>query len=138
MSFLSSLFFRLFTFLLFFMVTGLQANAHSLTKKACDLAQRGHLFLKPYLEAEDLEPYANELQFIKNFPFSSYKLITVHSQGKFFINDINDTIKNRLRKGECWESKNKFLISKYATPGSTALDIGAHWHAHCHNGKMRR
>ncbi len=130
MSFLSSPFFKLFIFIFFSIAAHIQANTCAVTEKAYDLAQRAYLFMKPYLEVKDIDLYANEQQFIKEFPFSSYKLISVPSQGNFYINDIDDSIKNHLRNGLCWESRNKSLISEYITPGSIALDIGAHIGTH--------
>lgn len=129
MSLLSSRFFRLFIFL-FFLATHIQANTCSFTEKACDLAQNADLFMKPYLEAEDIDLYTNEIKFMNEFPFSSYELISVPSQGNFYINNIDDYIKNQLRKRFCWEPKNKSLISQYIRPGSIALDIGAHIGTH--------
>lgn len=130
MSFLSSHFFRLFIFLFFSIEAYIQGNTSSLTEKACDLAQSSYLFMKPYLGAQDVDLYVNELQFIKEFPFSSYELISVPLQGNFYINNIDDTIKNHLRNKLCWEPKNKSLIIKYVKPGSIALDIGAHIGTH--------
>jgi len=51
----------------------------------------------PYLDAEDAIIYSNDMRYITEFPFSSYRLISVSTQGLFYINDINDTIKNHLR-----------------------------------------
>ena len=130
MSFLSSHFFRLFILLFFSTVGQVQANSSSYAENACNLVQSSHLFLRPHLEAEDIDLYANEMQFVKDFPFSSYELISVPYQGDFFVNDVDDTIKNHLRNRLCWEPKNQFLISQYVTPGSIALDIGAHIGTH--------
>jgi FkbM family methyltransferase len=124
-------FFRLFVILFIFIAADIHAkNNFAFTNKACNLAQKGHSVLKPYLEVEENDLYADETQFIKKFPFSLYELTTVPSQGKFYINDIDDTIKNHLRRRLCWEPKNQAIISKYVKPGTIALDIGAHIGTH--------
>jgi FkbM family methyltransferase len=156
MSLISPSFFRLCVFLLVSMATHLHAHKHkrerkherrqakelarrhaeedayknSFIKGACELTQSAYLLIEPHLEAEDISLYANELTFIKKFPFSSYRLVSVPSQGNFHINDVDDTIKNHLRNRLCWEPKNKTLISQYVKPGSIALDIGAHIGTH--------
>jgi hypothetical protein len=117
------------------MTLPLQADTSSLIEKASDLAQSSYLFIKPCLEIDEEDLYVNEQQYIKEFPFSYYQLISVPSQGDFYINDKNDTIKNYLRNGRCWEPRNQAIIAHYVKPGSIALDIGAHIGTHgCDSG----
>jgi FkbM family methyltransferase len=130
MSFQSIHVHRLFIFLLIFIAADIHAKNYSLANQACSFAQSGHSFIKPYLDDEDSNIYAKEQSFIKKFPFFSYKLILVPSQGKFYINEIDDTIKNHLRNRLCWEPRNQSLIKEYIVPGSIALDIGAHIGTH--------
>lgn len=125
-----STFYRLIV-LSFFSIATTQAYANSdITKKTCDLAHNAYSLMEPFLDAKDISIYANDQQFIKKFPFSSYELISVPFQGHFYINDINDTIKNCLRNRMCWEARNQSIISEFVKPGSIALDIGAHIGTH--------
>ncbi len=128
MSFSSSIY-KLAIILIFSMAAPTQADLYT-SETACDLAQRAYLFMEPYLELEDLDLYKNEQQYLNAFPFSLYELTTVPSQGNFYINDVNDTIKNHLRNKLCWEPVNKAVITAFVTPGSIALDIGAHIGTH--------
>ena len=123
---------RFFAFLLIFLfsTTSIQANPYSLIKMACGVYQSAFSLMKPYLDSEDIELYSNDLTYIQDFPFLAYKLTTVPTQGSFFINDVDDTIKNHLRQGLCWESSNQALIQQYVKPGTVALDIGAHIGTH--------
>lgn len=127
MAFLSTFFFRTFIFAALLMSAQTYASN---TKKAAHLAYNAYLLMEPYLDAADADLYANDQKFIQDFPFQSYKLVSVPSQGNFFINNIDDTIKNHLRKKLCWEPRNQSLIQRYVKPGSTALDIGAHIGTH--------
>lgn len=102
----------------------------TVAKIANNLAQRAYLLMQPHLEAEDMTIYANDLKFIDEFPISSYELISVRLQGAFYINDIDDTIKNFLRNKRRWEPRNQSIIRKYIKTGSIALDIGAHIGTH--------
>jgi FkbM family methyltransferase len=120
--------FRLFilTIVSFFTTT----QAHTTIEAACNLMQNGYSLIEPHLETDDFGIYANEFPYIQEFPFSLYKLTAVPSQGNFYVNNIDDTIKNHLRKKLCWEPSNQALIRKYVKPGTIALDIGAHIGTH--------
>ncbi len=100
------------------------------SEKACDMYNNAYLLIEPYLETEDVAIYDDDLRYINAFPFSAYELISVPSQGFFYINVINDTIKNQLRNKKCWEPQNKAIIEKFVKPGSIVLDIGAHIGTH--------
>lgn len=65
-------------------------------------------------------------QFLEAFPQEKYRVAEVPKVGRFYVDDINDYIKNELRSGKPWDPHLLPLIGKYAVPGSTVLDIGAH------------
>lgn len=60
------------------------------------------------------------------FPYANYPIFLVQSHGYFYLDPINDLIKNHLRRGGTWEPFIRTIIQKHARPGSIALDIGAH------------
>ena len=68
--------------------------------------------------------------FINEFPFAKYKVSSLPIFGSFYIDDIDDVIKNRLRSGLPWETNIHDLILKYAKRGTIAIDIGAHIGTH--------
>lgn len=68
--------------------------------------------------------------FIQEFPEEEYTLHDVPNLGKFYLDAIDDIIKNELRMGKCWEQGIVKIIQAFAKPGSTVLDIGAHIGTH--------
>ena len=64
--------------------------------------------------------------YMANFPFDQYTIYEVPGQGMFYVDDIDDAIKNVLRVGQVWESDIVAYVDTYAKPGSTVIDIGAH------------
>ncbi len=72
-------------------------------------------------------------RYISEFPLDQYEIETVVRFERavfFFVDSINDHIKNYLRKGEAWEKRISGLIAKYAVPGSVMIDVGAHIGTH--------
>ncbi len=65
-----------------------------------------------------------------NFPYHHYKIVTVGNLGKFYIDDIDDCIKNFLRQGIPWEARVAALLKKNSRKNSIVLDIGAHIGTH--------
>ena len=68
--------------------------------------------------------------FINEFPFANYKVSNLKNFGSFYIDNIDDAIKNPLRAGQPWEANIHDLIFKYAKRGTIAIDIGAHIGTH--------
>jgi FkbM family methyltransferase len=64
---------------------------------------------------------------ITHYQYTKY---TVPGLGIFYLDDLDDIIKNVLKKGEVWEQKEVDVIKKYAKQGTIALDIGAHIGTH--------
>lgn len=64
--------------------------------------------------------------FVDAFPFEKYKIYEVKNLGKFFLDDINDYIKNTLKTGNVWESKHVEYMKQFVRPGSTFVDVGTH------------
>ncbi len=70
------------------------------------------------------------IDLIHRFPESDYHLFSVGKNGYFYLDNFDDMIKGHLRRGCTWESHIKRTIYKFARPGSTALDVGAHIGTH--------
>ena len=69
-------------------------------------------------------------EFIQAFPFDTYSVCLVPQQGSFYLDSINDTIKNVLARGSPWEFATDQVIYQYTKSGTVALDIGAHIGTH--------
>ena len=65
-------------------------------------------------------------KYVSDFPHADYQIFDVAGIGKFYLDDNPALVKKQLRAGKPWEPEALELFSKYAVPGSTALDIGAH------------
>lgn len=89
---------------------------------------KGHLI--PLLPIQHSQIYSDDEAYLDNFPFCSYNVVSVPNQGIFFINDVNDYIKNLLRQRKPWEQGLQSLMKQYVQEGSTVLDIGAHIGTH--------
>lgn len=69
------------------------------------------------------------LNCILDFPKDDYKLHRVAGYS-FFLDDIDDCIKNVLKQNIPWEKETAAVLKKYTPAGTTALDIGAHIGTH--------
>ena len=105
-------------------------NKNKLINQALFLSAGGYEWIAPNLDETEKTIYDNDSTFINDFPFEDYRPVVVSKQGIFFINDINDIIKNCLRRRAPWEIKNKLIIEKYVRENSIALDIGSHIGTH--------
>jgi len=63
---------------------------------------------------------------IQEFPFSKYQICNVPTLGKFYVDDIPDSIKWHLKNGIYWESGIGEYVKLYTKPGTIAIDLGAH------------
>ena len=70
------------------------------------------------------------IEAIKQFPQTDYQLFSVPKNGYFYLDDVDDMIKGVLKKGLTWESHIQKTLQKFARPGSTVLDVGAHIGTH--------
>lgn len=66
------------------------------------------------------------LNFINAFPLKNYRVYHTKQPGYFYVDAIDDVIKNTLRHKAAWEPFMHKQIALYARPGTTAVDIGAH------------
>lgn len=66
----------------------------------------------------------------KHFPFQNYSIVKVRSLGSFYIDPIDDCIKNVLRRSAPWEAEVASVLKQYSKKGSTVLDIGSHIGTH--------
>jgi FkbM family methyltransferase len=82
--------------------------------------------LRPYLldDRKEMETY------LASLPEGVYRVHDVPTLGKFYLDDIKDVIKDRLRKGSTWEGDLVRLFSEHVKPGSTVIDAGAHIGVH--------
>lgn len=94
--------------------------------KAVDLFENGNTLLSPYMDDNEKRVYADDAEYINAFPTFSYLITKVPGQGLFYLDQVDDYIKNVLRIHKRWESHLQVLMKKYITSGSCALDIGAH------------
>lgn len=67
---------------------------------------------------------------ILHFPQSDYLLFSTFKNGYFYLDNVDDLIKNYLREGGVWEPHIQEAIDQFVRPGSTVLDIGAHIGTH--------
>lgn len=85
------------------------------------------------ITAEQREALTNlsvDATYLQSFPFEKYWVTDAPLQGKFYIDTLNDTIKNQLARRIPWEPQTDQLIYRYTKPGTVALDIGAHIGTH--------
>lgn len=64
--------------------------------------------------------------YLAAFPIADYSLHFSKDTGYFYIDSIDEPIKNRIRQGGTWEAHVHDQVKKYALAGTTVLDIGAH------------
>ena len=87
--------------------------------------------IEPALLAPMLLPDGEEMgRYVAEFPAGEYKIAKVEGVGSFYLDGINDEIKNWLRRGLVWEPYIVNLMSKHVVPGTTVVDAGAHIGSH--------
>lgn len=69
-------------------------------------------------------------KYLSALPEGVYRIYEVQGLGRFYLDDIDDVIKNYLRSGRAWEYGFVPYMLKHAKPGSTAIDAGAHIGTH--------
>jgi FkbM family methyltransferase len=69
-------------------------------------------------------------RYLAKLPAGVYSVHEVPGLGKFYLDDIDDSIKNMLRRGERWEPYVAKRFTAYVKPGTTAIDVGAHIGTH--------
>lgn len=65
-------------------------------------------------------------RYVQQFPFEEYEIFNVNNLGRFFVDDIPDSIKSHLRLGIYWESGIGELVKRFTKPDTIAIDLGAH------------
>lgn len=100
--------------------------SQSTAREALSLCEHGYHCLTPLLDDEERSIYADDESFINDFPFSTYPIVEVTEQGLFYIDEIDDYIKDYLRANIPWEKNIQKLIQHFVIPGTVAIDIGAH------------
>lgn len=66
------------------------------------------------------------IPYLLAFPRNNYNLYFSKDTGYFYIDDIDEPIKNTLKEGKIWEAHVHDAVKKYALAGTLVLDIGAH------------
>jgi FkbM family methyltransferase len=64
--------------------------------------------------------------YLRAFPHDRYQVVDVDGAGKFYLDDNTGLVQKTLRGGEPWSPEIIEVFRKYARPGSTAIDVGAH------------
>lgn len=77
-----------------------------------------------------LDDVAEIEKYLAEFPIDEYTISSVHGIGEFYLDNIEDFIKDRLRKGKIWEPSTVQLMGNYVRFGSTVIDAGAHIGSH--------
>lgn len=68
---------------------------------------------------------------VSNFDLSKYVIFRVQNENLYYLDDVNDYIKNYiLKQGHNWEDDIQDDFKKFVKPGSTVLDIGGHIGTH--------
>ena len=68
--------------------------------------------------------------YLEQFPRERYKVYEVAGIGRFYVDNIDDGIKNWLRKGIAWEQHLVILFQRHVRPGTVVIDAGAHVGTH--------
>lgn len=72
--------------------------------------------------------------YVDNFNFEDYAIYRVQNRDLFYVDEVNDYIKNHVIKlGASWEEYIHDQFKMYVRPGSVALDIGGHIGTHTLN-----
>lgn len=71
---------------------------------------------------------------VENFNFDDYGIFRVHNRDLYYVDEVNDYIKNHvIKRGDSWEEYIHDQFKIYVKPGSVALDIGGHIGTHTLN-----
>jgi len=71
--------------------------------------------------------------YVEEFPEDEYQVYPMPGHvvtGSLYMDDADDVIKDELKAGRLWEPLVVGMIIKYAEPGTTMLDVGAHIGVH--------
>lgn len=72
-----------------------------------------------------------ELQgYLDAFPTAAYQVKTIPGLGRFYLDDLDDLIKNHLREGKLWEPHIRELLRRHVRPDTAVIDAGAHIGTH--------
>ena len=82
------------------------------------------------LSATSADLSETDLEYIKTFPTSQYEVFHAKGQGLFYLDAVNDVIKNELKAGRLWEPAIDKVIQRYVKTNTIALDVGAHIGTH--------
>lgn len=88
----------------------------------------GNQFFVQYPEIKKISD--QDVLAVSNFSLDGYKKCFIPNLGVFYLDDIEDIIKNRLKKNFSWEPDEVEIIKKYVKPATIVIDIGAHIGTH--------
>lgn len=102
-----------------------------MNNKIASLAIFLSLLVTCFVEAKHVKDKEESIEsFVEAFPYEDYDLVYIPGQGAFYVDRIDDLIKNFLRMGRVWEPYMLDLMQLYVKPGTVALDIGSHIGTH--------
>lgn len=80
----------------------------------------------PRLAPKLLHDEAETAAYVESFPYDQYKIYKVPNLGSFYVDDNPAWVKEKIRRGEPWDSDLIKDFEDYIVPGMTVLDVGAH------------
>jgi FkbM family methyltransferase len=97
---------------------------------ACvDEQHRGNTVDDALLRPRVLDDVAAMQRYVDDFPFDEYTITTVEGT-RFYLDAIDDVIKNELRNGVAWERRVDDALFNNARENTTVIDAGAHIGTH--------
>lgn len=83
-----------------------------------------------------LSPYFSDASIKKkaeNLDLSSYGIYRVENRDLYYLDEVNDLIKDYLKRGGSWEDNINREFKKYVKPDTVVIDIGGHIGIHALN-----
>ena len=68
--------------------------------------------------------------YLNAFPIGDYEQYEVSGAGRFFVDDVEDMIKQVIVVGYQWERHQVKLLEEYIEPSSVVIEVGAHIGSH--------
>jgi FkbM family methyltransferase len=102
------------------------ASAPAQQRPAPNVNDIDRALLRPLL----LDDRAAMRRYMAALPEGMYRVYQVQGQGKFYLDEGHDVIKDGLRAGRKWEPEMYEYFQKHARPGTTVIDVGAHIGTH--------
>ena len=86
--------------------------------------------VEPSLElqqaAKSVQKDSDLKKYVLDFPYQNYKKVYVPGLGDFFLDEIQDNIKDQMKRGIYWEGGIGQILIYYTRPGTIGVDVGSH------------